>query len=84
MSDPRLDWVPPSIPLSVPSSPDPYGQRPTFQSTGDVPSGPPERDKLENPGMEDISEPRQTPKGGICSDDDFVLQENRLFLSLKV
>ena len=54
MSDPGMDWIPPSIP----SSPDPHSPPPTFQSTGDVLSGPPERDKLEDFGIEDIIEPR--------------------------
>ena len=31
---------------------------------------------MEDSGIEDISEPRQTPGGGTCSDDNGVLQEN--------
>ena len=58
----------------MPSSLDP--ESPAFQSTSDVLTGPPERDKLADPIIEDILEPRSALEGGICSDDGCILQEN--------
>ena len=71
MSGLEMDWIPPPIP----SPPDPEDPLPVFQSTGDVLSGPPERDKFVDPIMEDVLEPRLAPEGGVCVDNDCILQE---------
>ena len=75
MSGLDMDWMPPPIP----SSPDPESPLLVFQLTGNVLLGPPERDKLVDPIVEDVLEPRLPPEGGMCVDNDCILQENTHF-----
>ena len=60
MSGLDMDW----IPSPIPPPPNPEDPLPVFQSTGDVLSGPPERDKFMDPIMEDVPEPKVAPEGG--------------------